>query len=94
MSLADVAAFISPSVGIFIGGSTEWKLETMAMWGDLATSFGAWCHVGRVNSVRRIRKCALAGATSFDGTSASRYSVSLRKLDDAARQQHLILGAS
>lgn len=63
----------------------------MAMWADLARSKGAWCHIGRVNSVRRIRKCALAGASSFDGTSASRFVVELRKLDDASRQQHLIL---
>lgn len=88
---ADVADLLGPSVGIFVGGGTAWKLSTMAMWADLARSKGAWCHIGRVNSVRRIRKCALAGASSFDGTSASRFVVELRKLDDASRQQHLIL---
>lgn len=91
MQPGDISDLLGPSVGIFVGGSTAWKLSTMAMWGDLARSKGAWCHVGRVNSVRRIRKCALAGATSFDGTSASRYAVEIRKLDDASRQQHLIL---
>jgi len=47
-------------------------------------------HVGRVNSARRIRLCAMAGADSFDGSSASRLAVSLRNLDNARNQLALI----
>lgn len=91
MVAADVEHLLSERVGIFVGGSTPWKLETMAMWADLARTHGAWCHVGRVNSPKRIRKCAIAGAHSFDGTSASRYAVTLPPLDKETRQQHLVL---
>lgn len=95
----DVAHLLGSQVGIFVGGTTEprrgfpngWKLDTMCGWADLARARGAWCHVGRVNSALRINKVALAGATSFDGTSASRYAVTLPDLDRATRQQFLVL---
>jgi hypothetical protein len=73
-------------LGIFVGGDTEWKLETLPDWGELAHIAGCYLHVGRVNTRRRIRKCAMAGADSFDGSSASRYSVNAFKLDAENRQ--------
>lgn len=91
MTDADVVQYIGPDVGVFVGGSTDWKLATLYDWAALAQSRGAWCHVGRVNSVRRIRLCHLAGVDSFDGTSASRYSVELPKLERARRQPALDL---
>lgn len=90
MASSDVEHLLGDRIGVFVGGSTEWKLETMAAWADLAKKRGAWCHVGRVNSPMRIRKVALAGATSFDGSNASRFAVNIPELDDATRQQHLI----
>jgi hypothetical protein len=75
-----------PNVGIFLGGSTAYKLRTMTAWGLLATACGRWYHVGRVNTARRIRLCLRAGATSFDGTSASMYASSLPLLDTARNQ--------
>lgn len=86
MTEAHVASLLSPEVGIFIGGSTDWKWSTVARWAALARSKGAYCHVGRVNTERRILECARAGADSFDGTSATRYQVTLRRLDRARRQ--------
>jgi len=86
MHAADVQDLIGPRVGVFVGGSTAWKLATMDEWCRLARARGAWSHVGRVNSARRISACAVAGADSFDGTSASRYSVTLRRLDSSRRQ--------
>lgn len=86
MTPADVAHYLSDRVGIFVGGTTEWKEATMAIWGALARSCGAVCHVGRVNTVRRIRLCAAAGATSFDGSSVSRFSLTLPRLDHARHQ--------
>lgn len=86
MTVEDVRPFIGPRVGIFVGGDTRWKLETLESWGALGRESGAWVHVGRVNTATRISACAIAGATSFDGTSASRFSVTVRPLDLARRQ--------
>lgn len=73
-------------VGIFIGGTTEWKLATLPGWGSLCQEIGAWCHVGRVNTVGRINLCHSAGAHSFDGTSVTRYAKTIGFLDAARRQ--------
>jgi hypothetical protein len=49
---------------VFVGGSTEWKWATMAMW---CARFPR-VHVGRVNTYRRLWDCHEAGAMSCDGT--------------------------
>lgn len=91
MTAADVAPHICDRVGIFVGGTTEWKEGTMAMWGRCARSRGAKMHVGRVNTVRRVALCAAAGADSFDGSGPSRFQVELRRLDNARRQPDLFV---
>jgi hypothetical protein len=54
---------------LFIGGSTEWKLsDTVVALIAEAHAHGKWVHVGRVNSARRFRHFAAAGADSADGT--------------------------
>lgn len=63
----------------------------MASWADLARERCAWCHVARVNSPLRIRKVALAGATSFDGSNASRFAVNHPKLGRAVAQQFFVM---
>ena len=83
----DVRPFIGARVGIFVGGDTKWKMATLEQWCALGRERGAWVHVGRVNSKKRISACATSGATSFDGTSASKYAVTLPALDAARRQQ-------
>ena len=83
----DISEHLGRRVGLFVGGSTDWKLANLRLFCELATEHGAWSHVGRVNSVTRINLCLSAGATSFDGTSASRYAKTLPPLD-AARRQH------
>ena len=85
----DIEAWLSDEVGIFVGGNTDWKLTSMPTWGRLAARVGCYLHIGRVNTVRRIAMCQDAGADSFDGTSATRYAVNLRRLDGAARQMHM-----
>jgi hypothetical protein len=58
----------------FIGGSTKWKLSQQAA--DLsqeAKARGAWLHMGRVNSLRRMDAAAEMGCDSIDGSSASRF---------------------
>jgi hypothetical protein len=91
MTAADVGAFVrNYRCGIFLGGSTEWKLKTMYGWGMLAHGLGCYYHIGRVNSAKRIRLAAEAAAHSFDGTSASMYSVKLPILDTARKQPSLL----
>jgi hypothetical protein len=77
-------------LGIFLGGSTEWKLQTMYGWGMVAHALSCYYHIGRVNSRRRIRLAHEAGANSIDGTAGTRYAVNVPKLDDSARQSSLL----
>lgn len=79
-----------PRIGIFIGGSTAWKLQAIMPWGRWAKDRGLYVHVGRVNSSKRIALCAQAGADSFDGTSATRFSSNVARLDGARRQRALL----
>lgn len=89
MTVADVSPFVGRDIGIAVGGSTEWKERTAIEWGRLAAATGAYLHVLRVNTVRRIRICKAAGADSFDGSSVSRFVCTLPPLDAARRQQWL-----
>lgn len=91
MRVQDVApVLVKHNLGLFLGGTTEWKLKTLHDWGVVAAALGVYYHVGRVNTRRRIRLCAEAGADSFDGTSATLYSVNVRKLDSARNQPSLL----
>ena len=59
---------------LFIGGSTKWKLSAAA--GDLAIEAKQrrkWVHMGRVNSLRRMRVAQLMQSDSIDGSSASMF---------------------
>jgi hypothetical protein len=49
---------------IFIGGSTEWKLQTLNQW----TFHFDNVHCGRVNTWKRLWQCKEAGCFSVDGT--------------------------
>jgi len=54
---------------LFIGGTTDWKLSPAAE--ELiaaARSRGKWTHMGRVNSLRRLRYAGSIGIDSVDGT--------------------------
>lgn len=75
----------SARLGVFVGGSTEWKKRTLPLWGRLGRQLGRMCHVGRVNTARRIHLCGLAGATSFDGSAVTRFAVNIELLDRARR---------
>ena len=90
MTAEDLEPLVGDRVGLFVGGSTEWKEHsTVRIWGPLARRTGCHLHVARVNSVRRIALCQDAGADSIDGTSVVRYSKTLPKLDGAIRQEHI-----
>jgi hypothetical protein len=93
MMPADVRPSLGASVGLFVGGSTAWKLATLGTWGQLAQAEGCYLHVGRVNTQRRIARCHAVGAHSFDGTSVTRYATTLPELEPARRQGGLRLYA-
>lgn len=91
---AMIAPYLAPDVGIFLGGDTDWKLETGAQWGKLAEKHDVYFHVGRVNTAQRIIWCSQIGADSFDGTSASRYSKTVKSLCNAMKQPSILRLAS
>jgi hypothetical protein len=54
---------------VFIGGDTAWKLGPAARrLAAEAKRRGLWLHMGRVNSLRRLRYAADIGCDSADGT--------------------------
>lgn len=61
---------VPPDAGaLFTGGDDEWKMGADAQrLVDDARSRGLWCHMGRVNSWRRIRYATRCGYDSVDGT--------------------------
>jgi hypothetical protein len=89
MRETDLAPLVGRKVGVFLGGSTEWKLRTMLAWGAFCALHGVHYHVARVNTERRVWLAAAAGADSIDGSSATRYAVTLPMLDRAMKQQDL-----
>lgn len=84
MKTEDLAPLVGQNVGIFLGGSTEWKLKTMVMWGAFCKKHGLHYHVARVNTQRRIRQALSSGADSMDGSSGSRYAVTIPRLASVA----------
>lgn len=54
---------------VFIGGSTEFKLGSVAAACVYeAKARGLWAHMGRVNSLKRLMRAAVMGCDSADGT--------------------------
>jgi hypothetical protein len=59
---------------LFIGGSTQWKLGPQAArMVREAKERGKWVHVGRVNTLQRIRWCMALGVDSIDGSGFARF---------------------
>jgi len=54
---------------VFTGGDDTWKLgaDAQALVAD-ARARGLWCHMGRVNTLNRLRKAHADGYHSVDGT--------------------------
>lgn len=86
MEPATVKDLLGPTVGIFVGGTTDWKLQTLPSWARLADQVGCYFHVGRVNSARRIWLCRDLGVDSFDGSGASKWLKWAQHLERARRQ--------
>ena len=83
MEPAHVRELLNDKIGIFVGGSTGWKLDTIPLWGAFAAREDCRIHVGRVNSARRIQLCRQHGIHSCDGTAATLFSVNATRLAGA-----------
>ena len=68
--------------GIFVGGTTEWKLSNLDTLSMLCHSVDKTIHVGRVNSGKRIRLCHSANVDSVDGSGMSRFRETTRIVCD------------
>ena len=59
---------VPPAEAVFIGGDTAWKLGEWAAWFTMhAAHRGQWVHMGRANSLRRLRRAAEMHCRSADG---------------------------
>jgi hypothetical protein len=77
--------------GIFIGGSTEWKMSKAAA--DCIRSakcLDKWVHAGRVNTPARFEYFESLGADSIDGTGLSRFSWMRERIHRQAIQPNLL----
>jgi hypothetical protein len=90
MEPADLAPLVGPNVGIFLGGSTDWKLRRAVEWGRFCHQHGCYYHFARVNTVERFALAHDAGADSVDGTSATRYATTLPLLERGRNQLSLL----
>lgn len=91
MTEDEIAPLLSESVGVFVGGDDAWKESTIHRWCALARLHGSWCHVGRVNTQRRLRLCQMGGADSFDGSGPSRFELCLQRMERGLAQSSMVL---
>ena len=68
MEPIQIIGMVPDLAGIFIGGSIDWKMETLPTWVKFAHEHGLDCHVGRIGPTKRMMICELAGADSIDST--------------------------
>lgn len=73
MTPCGVLQVVDRFAGLFVGGTSEWKLRSLPGWVHLARQERKQIHVGRVNSLSRaFYVTKVCGADSFDGTSWQR----------------------
>lgn len=90
MTEDDVRPYVGPNVGIFLGGSTEWKLETMVRWGTFCALLGIHYHAARINTLQRFHLAHDAGALSADGSSGTRFAKTIPLLIRGQQQPSLL----
>jgi hypothetical protein len=73
MTEADVLPVVDKFAGLFVGGSSDWKMSSTPTWVRLARQTGKQAHVGRVNTLSRAFTVGkLYKADSFDGNNWNR----------------------
>lgn len=71
---SELYSVLSSKIGLFVGGTTNWKLNNLRTWSWVSEKTNSYLHVARVNSCKRMALCAALKINSFDGTKLSRYS--------------------
>ncbi len=54
--------------GLFVGGTDAWKERTASRWVQLAHTWGAKCHIGRVGTPNKVHWAKSIGADSIDSS--------------------------
>ena len=86
MLASDLKPYSDQIEGVFIGGTTDWKIKSMPYWSKWAKRNGKLCHVGRVNTTKRLQMCIDFKCTSFDGSGMARFADTAIKITN-----HLLL---
>jgi len=73
MTKEDIEDFLKDGLGVFVGGTTEGKLKNFSWISELCKKHNVWCHMGRVNTMKRIKLAYSAGVDSFDGSGFSQF---------------------
>jgi hypothetical protein len=70
MGVGDVRPFLDaqPIAGLFVGGTSAWKIRSAHHWIRLAHERGLPCHIGRAGTVRKVRWAKRLGADSIDSS--------------------------
>ena len=79
---ATVRGMTERGVGIFVGGQNDFKLTHSQNIARICKENNATCHIGRINSAKRVRMCWNWGATSFDGSGMSRFRETARVVSE------------
>jgi hypothetical protein len=94
MTEEDLVPHLKPFAGLFVGGTTEWKLRTGGAWAAFAHAHGRRCHIGRVGSMKRIRWALSTGADSIDSSLPLWSAEKLRRMVRALAQGELFRPAA
>ena len=78
----DLKIIINLVDGLFLGGSTDYKLKNIRLFADYCRLKNKKLHVGRVSSPKRIKKCMDEGAHSIDGSGYSRFKDQLKRTSE------------
>ena len=57
---------------LFVGGTPDWKWQTLPGWASFCASFGLKCHVGKCGTLSRLDLCKSLGVSSVDSTNFAR----------------------
>ena len=66
MTGEDVEPVLHRFAGIFVGGSSDWKVATGDAWVRWAHEHGVPCHIGRAGTIHKVGWTAHIGADSVD----------------------------
>jgi hypothetical protein len=80
---------------VFVAGSTEWKIANIGAACRFFHPLGVRVHVGRINTMQRMRLAQAAGVDSVDGTTLNKFPAgNLHRIKGSLQQPCLLLDAA